>query len=270
MFKKVLNIYLLLAISFLLNSCFQDVIDIDLEQNTNQIVIEAVLTDQPETQYVKVSTTGDYFNDNSERSVSGAVVTMGSSSTQEVVFEEVEPGLYRNINMKGEPGLTYNLTVNVNGKIYTASSTMPEPIPMDSIKLRSSRSYFFFTNYELTCYFTDKKDVRNYCWFKYFVNGEQVSETAFLYNDRNSDGRQIKYDVFDEFYLNESDKLRLEVIALDENAYNYIYSLFGYQTQFDVDLPEFFPSNSFNPNTNISNGAYGYFSACAVKKYNIR
>ena len=102
------------------------------------------------------------------------------------------------------------------------------------------------------------------------MNNEPASTTTYLYNDKNSDGQKIEYDDFDGLSLREQDRLILEVFALDKNAYNYIYSLFGYQAELDIDLPELFPSNSYNPNTNISNNGLGYFSACAVTKYIIR
>ena len=261
--------FLFVAIQVLLNSCFQEVIDIDLPDSGSQFVIEAVLTDQPEFQYVKVSMPGDYYTQGKAKPVSGAIVIIRSEANGDILYEEVEPGLYRTGNFKGEPGITYYLNVNVDGKVFTASSKMPEPVEMDSIVLKRSsgfNSYF----YKLHCYFTDKKDEENYLWFKYYQNDEPASNTAYLYNDKNSDGQKVEYDDFNGLYLRQQDRLRLEVIALDRNAYNYIYSLFGYQSDIDVDLPELFPSNSYNPNTNISNEGLGYFSACAVKKYIVK
>jgi hypothetical protein len=268
MLKKVLKIFLFITIPILLNSCFQDVIDIDLGENGQQIVIEAVLTDQPEFQYVKVSTVGDYYSNGGEEPVSGAIVVVNSTANQEILFEEVQPGLYRTGNLQGEPGITYNLRVDVNGKVFTASSKMPEPVAMDSIRLKQTETFNFYL-YKLHCYFTDKKDEENYLWFKYYGNGELLTGT-YLYNDRNSDGQKVEYDDFSEVFLSSDTRLILEVYAIDRNAYNYIYSLFGYQSEIDIDLPELFPSNSYNPNTNISNDGLGYFSACAVRKYTVK
>lgn len=269
MLKKVFITFLLTVISVLLTSCFQDVIDIDLPVSGRQVVIEAVLTDQSEYQYVRVSTPGDYYKNGIEKPLSGAIVIIRSETNSDILYEEVEPGLYRAENFKGEPGIIYHLNVNVDGKVFTASSKMPEPVSMDSIKLKQTTSYNRYF-YKLHCYFMDKKDEENYLWFKYYLNDKQLNTTAYLYNDRNSDGQKIEYDDFNGVYLGQQDRLRLEVIALDRNAYNYIYSLFGYQSEMDIDLPELFPSNSYNPNTNISNDGLGYFSACAVKKYVIR
>lgn len=267
--KNTYKILSLIVLSISINSCFQDVIDIDLGESNQQVVIEAVLTDLPEDQYVKVSYAGNYYTKEIEKPVSGAVVTIGNSQGHEVLFEESQPGFYKSSSIRGEYGVTYNLRVNVNGKEFSATSRMPEPVAMDSIKLIPESKYNLYF-YNLQCYFTDKKDVENYLWFKYYLNDYSTSNTAYLYNDRNSDGKKIVYDDFDQVYITPRDRLRLEVYSLDKEAYNYLYSLFGFHSDIDIDLPELFPSNSFNPNTNISNNGLGYFSASAVKKYVVK
>lgn len=264
-----------LVLTFSLTACFEEVIDIDLSSVEQQYVIEAVLTDQPESQYVRVSKVGGYFNEGHEQPVRGAVVKINGPANDEIIYDEIEPGLYRTTSFYGSPGNTYNLNVNAEGRVFSASSRMPDPVVMDSLILTEESNYNYYGNYynyfyKLNCYFSDAEGVDNYLWFKYYVNGQQLTNTTYLYNDKNSDGEKILYDDFEEVYLQENDRLTLEVVAIDADAYEFIYSIFGYQSEIDIDLPELFPANSFNPNTNISNNGLGYFSACAVRKYRVR
>ena len=49
------------------------------------------------------------------------------------ILTETTPGNYTTSALTGTPGKTYNMTAIVAGNTYTASSTMPQPVGMDSI-----------------------------------------------------------------------------------------------------------------------------------------
>ena len=96
-------------------------------------MIEGSISDQIENQFVKISKTTPFTESNTFNGFKGANVTITPTSGMPINFTEVSPGLYRSQRLKGTPGQTYKLEVLADGKLYTASSTMPLPVIPDSV-----------------------------------------------------------------------------------------------------------------------------------------
>lgn len=252
---------LITIIFLLLISCYRDVIDLDLEDFEPQIVIDGIISDQAGPYQVKITKTGGFNQMNNFPPVTGAEVIINDNFGKSEMLREISAGLYETQMLQGVPGRTYTLRVIAEGKEYSASSTMPEPLLLDYISLQNrGRGYI------MICAFTDRQGIEDYCRLKIFKNGELVEK--YLYQGRFSDGEQYAIDDFD-ITFNYNDNVRVQLLTINKATYEYFSMLDGDEGggDWDPELPEFVEISLANPKTNLSNNALGHFSACTIRNY---
>jgi hypothetical protein len=130
-FIKHLPLTIVLGI-LLLPAC-EKVIEVDLNSASQKFVIEAVVTDGPAPQQVRVTQTKNFDENNDFSGVSTAEVTIADDTGNSTLLSYSGGGLYETTELAGVPGRTYYLTVNANGETFTATSTMPAPVAIDSL-----------------------------------------------------------------------------------------------------------------------------------------
>jgi hypothetical protein len=158
------------------------------------------------------------------------------------------------------PGYTYTLTVLAQNTNYTAVSTMPQPVPLDSVTLQSTGGFGPGGKNQITAVvnFQDPAGIKNYYQFIEYINGVQFTKDIFVFDDRLSDGKYISTGLYmDSTYLNKGDQLEVQMNCIDESVYNYFYQL-AQSTSGGAFNTSASPAN---PTSNINNGAFGYFSA---------
>ena len=264
LFSRMRILFFLLHI-VICSSCYQDVMDIDLSATAPQIVIEGVITDQPGDCTVIIQKTGDYYHPDTFPPVSGALVEITDNENHSVILREFSAGVYRTHSLQGVPGRTYTLNISVENEMYTAVSTMPGAIALDSL------SYLAYDM--LTYYFTDRPGTDDYCRTKIYLNGILDEDAFYLYNGRFTDGEQIEVSEYLDFYglgilnFQYNPSVRVELLTLDKPIFEYFSMLYDEYTSLDLELPDFIETTSFNPTTNLSNNALGYFSAHTIRSY---
>lgn len=238
-----------------LTSC-EKVIDIDLKDAEPVIVIEGriVSSNSPITQVVKINRSVPFGEVNSFPAVSGAQVTVKDNTTNNsFVFTESKPGEYTR-TFTGRPGRTYTLSVLVNGKAYSAVSTMPDPVEIDSVGV-SVNSFFGDEERSVIIQFTDPAPTKNYYRFLLTVNGAR-SKSIFTYDDKFSNGRVISNELFDfDLDIKPGDKAEIDMQCIDAKVFRYFEGLDQNESRGGAS------TTPANPVSNISNGALGYFSA---------
>lgn len=256
------SLYLLIIglIVVFTTSC-EKVIDIDLKNADRKYVIEGVLTDQPNSCKVIISQTKAFDENNDFAGVKGAEVLITDESGVTVALTETAEGVYETNLVTGIPGNTYNLKVTINGEIFTASSTIPTPVVMDSLFIRDNT--FFNEKIRLAnVQFQDPEGKANYYRFVQYINGVK-DKTIFVRDDDLFDGRLIDAQLFsrtddeddDQNKIESGDEVRVEMFCIDAKVYKYWYSL-------DQSARgESESASPANPVSNISGGALGYFSA---------
>ncbi len=246
---------------FLAASCYQDVIDLDFSEFGSQIVIEGIITDQPGPYTVNISRTASHNNTDRFPLVSGAEVIISDDVGNSEMLRQVKAGLYRTQTLQGVPGRTYYLYVQVEVEEYTAECFMPEAMEFDSI------GYALYGNDAfLHIEFTTRVDVENYLRFELYQNEHRILN--YLYQDRFEDAEHIEYDEFETiFHL--YDFIKIDIMAIDKPIYEYFSMLGERGDNMEVELPDFLPLTAFNPKSNISNAALGYFSAHALRTYTL-
>jgi hypothetical protein len=251
----------------ILSGC-QKVINVDLNNASPHIVIEGVITDEPGPYSVKISESGSYFNQPDLPSVTGAEVIIADDTGISDTLKEATPGIYITTKIKGVPGRTYNLKV-ISGNIdYSGTSTMFSHVGIDSLGLSKSQNQHFNLggesgndlNIELDCYFRDPFE-KNFYRIKVFTDDTTSNEFYRLFDDQYTNGLHVGLRVT---HANANHTYRIELLSLDKVTFSY------YRTLEDIlHSNPIFGSTPANPTTNLSNGALGYFGACAVSSRTI-
>ncbi len=242
-----------LLITLITISCTK-VIDLNLGNDTGKLVIEGNITNLPGTHYIKLSQNVSFTNTNTYPAVTGATITVTDQAGNIYKLPEGPAGTYSINQFAGMSGNTYTMNVLTNGKNYTASSTMPDVVVLDSITPKSNE--FNRNNKEVTVHFKDPAGVPNQYRFVMYVNDVQV-KSVFAMNDDFTDGRYVNLDLNqNDIDMKAGDKVTVEMQCIDKPVYTYWYTLSRQQANG--------PGGGVtptNPPNNITNNALGYFSA---------
>jgi hypothetical protein len=258
----ILSVLNILAIS----GC-QKVINVDLNEAAPRIVIEGLVTDRRGSYTLTISKSGSYFNQPKLQVVSGAIATITDNLNLIDTLKESSPGVYYTTKLRGFPGRTYDLKVISEGVEYDASSTMMSHVSIDSLKVfKSSSQRFDFggnpneSHYDIHCFFKDPPE-KNFYRIRVFKNDSTNTQNYRLYDDQYTNGEFTELRVST---ASVGSTYRVELLSLDKSTYGYFRTLADL-----IYTNPLFGSTPANPNTNLSNGALGYFGACAISSRTI-
>ncbi len=256
-------ILIFFSLIILLTSC-ETVIEIDLDYMKPKLVIEGVINDFEDHCIIQLSKTTDYFNQKTNPTVSDAVITLTDNAGAVVKFNEIEPGKYSGESGQVKSRIEYSLNIFTEGELYVAEATIPQKVNIDSLTcLYNPESIFYEVGYVVSCHFSDPGESHNFYRLKtYNINdGTKARNSKDLYNDDISNGKNVElkwsYDAYQQ-----SDTVIVELYTLDEKTYDYYKTLFPISGGDDMMSL----TNPANPNTNISNGALGYFGAYTISR----
>ena len=259
---KLVFLTCILMIAIILFTGCEKIINVDLVEAKPQLVIEGLITDGTGPYTVKLSKTGSYFNKVVLPLVSKAVVVISDNRGTIDTLKESKPGIYLTSKIRGIPGRTYSLMVLSDKIKYTASSTMFSHVNIDLLKLE--KSYSSGTGLgdigqaeirvEIICYFQDPLE-KNY-YRTVVLNDSQADGNFKFYDDEYTNGKKTGLQVK---RAKIGDKINVELMSLDKSTFEY------YRTLSDLlNSNPIFGSTPVNPNTNLTNGALGFFGAFAI------
>jgi hypothetical protein len=258
--KPLLIFFSLIILS---TSC-ENVIEIDLDYMKPKLVIEGVISDFDNQCIIKLSKTTDYFNRKTNPTVSDAVISLTDNEGTVVKFNEIEPGNYLGESVQAKSHIDYTLSILSEGDKYVAKATIPQKVNIDSLTcIYNPESIFYDVGYVVSCHFSDPEDVRNFYRLKtYNINDKSKAKNSKdLYNDDFYNGNNVELPWSYEVYQ-QSDTVVVELYTLDVQTYDYYKTLFqisGGAEMMSLTTPA-------NPNTNLSNGALGYFGAYTISR----
>ena len=241
-------------------SCEKE-IDVDLRSVPSRIVIEGMVP-QNTLAMVRVSQTLDFGNNEGYPFLKGAIVKISDNVGNTEILTQDNTGWYVAQNLKGEEGRTYSLSVNYEGKEYTATSRMPKQVKLDSLTITK----ILAMDYGLPMvHFTDPVGKENeYYRCLVFINGKQRADVGeIVLNTENTDGSpmHMPLTVFssndDVDPIVQDDELLVEFQSVDKPSYTFFENL----SQSENSLN--------NPTTNIKGGALGVFSAYSFDRKSI-
>lgn len=247
---------IILFAAFGLFCACQKTVTLPLNTAPSQIVIDGEVTDQPGPYTVTINKSVGFYADNTFPAISGASVRISDGQITDSLTE-TSPGVYSTHSLQGRSGTTYTLAVKIGDSSYTATSTMPAPVPLDAVTF-DDNGRFKKNLITPQANYQDPAGVKNYYQFVFYINGAQYNKDIYAFNDRLTDGKYITQNLHvDSNYINTGDQIRVDMYCVDENVFNYFNQ-----------LEQAIGAGSFNaaaapanPYSNISNGAYGVFSA---------
>ena len=260
---------IILIILGLLPSC-EEVIHIDLNTADPAFVVEAVIY-KDSTCNVRLTRTSDYFSAATPAPVEGAVINISDGvSSEDLIFSE--NGLYIGTNITGTEGKDYQIEIQYNGVSYKANSTMPVQTNIISLRYSKNNNVTIFnpegkTMYSINCEFTDEPDKDNYYMVRFILDGKVKNDSYYVLNEHSCvNGTLELYDLssadsdtinFSEWMFYDGGEAEVQVISIDKPVYDYFVQL----NDVLYWKRRFYPPAQYNPQSNISNGALGYFAA---------
>lgn len=247
--KKLLYIFSFISLSLV--SCEKE-IDIDLNEADQKVVIVGNVSNLEEPATVRITRSIAFDQPNDFPAVTnGTVEITRFFGTEEETFilSEVLPGVYQTETPIGQQGAKFKLRVVVDGEIYEAECTMPDQTEIVDFYFDELFPGSLFPGLD----FLDVGGRKDFYKGNLFINGE-LQPDIFITDDTFTDG-QINSVLFGgpDLEFNSGDTVMVQVDHIDEAIYNYWLTL-----QQNVNDATAAPAN---PDTNLSNGALGYFSA---------
>lgn len=251
--KNLVSIILISLIGF---SC-QKEIDVDLNETNPVIVLEGSYSSEDSLVTLKVSLTSSYFDANPSPSIdnlSPAIIDGNGVSTPLVSLGD---GLYILSNYVPNYNSIYTLSVDYNGQIFSANSTLPSPVALEDITYEYTPGFFGSgEGYIPYLNFQDPLALVNYYVVQLSLNEKNYDGLSdfILQDDRLSDGNFVSRPLFSDPLYQLGDTVGMELRSIDEFTYDYITEA---QTIADGGSS----AAPANPKSNWNNGALGYFSA---------
>jgi hypothetical protein len=244
----------LIAVAIFFTSCTK-IIEVNLNNAEPKLVIEGVVTNTDAAK-VTISKSVQFNNSNTFPSISGAVVTITDNSGGNFILTETSPGTYTNSSLIGMVGKTYNLSVNLNGTTYTAASTMPAQVNLDTLLLENI-AFIPDNIWIVKPQYRDPDGFGNYYRFIQKINNV-TNPTIWVWDDKlSNNGVSTRPLIQADSTIEVNDTIEVEMQCLDRNIFRYFTALSSLQQS---------ATTPANPDTNISGNVLGYFSAHTSQK----
>lgn len=232
------------------SSC-EKVINVNLKNAAPRLVIEGTVDDAGNPAKVIISKTAIFSASSNYPKVTDAVVKITDNLGNIFSLAETSAGTYTNATLTGVVGRTYNLSVMLDGKSYTASSTIPRKATLDSLfvdnnAIGNAAQKWVGVVYKDPVGFGDNVQVVQ------TINGKGDRLTHVAYDLYDDGGSSAFFITTGKIKLKAGDEVKEELRFIDKNVFRY---LLGIQNLADgFTIPE-------NPNSNISGNVLGFFSA---------
>lgn len=257
LFNNIL--FLLCFISF--SSC-EEVIDLDLKNVNPKYVIEADLPDVMVNPIIKVSQTVNVDEEVPSKPINNATVVVTDTEGKEHIFTSIGDGKYQKSNFGPNRIGKYSLKVSVDDEEFVSSTERVPYVSVDSLGIKGEEIFNEYY-YIITFKFNDPKDEVNYYKYSYSVNGAPF-KFASVMSDKFNNGLYVTHEITErdekkKFKLGDIIVVRRECISKD--VYTFWNQLQG------LNPGSAAPAN---PDSNISNGALGYFNVSSAKLYEVK
>lgn len=259
------------ALAFGLVSC-QKEIAIDLKNAEQVYIIDALVTDELGNNYVKVTQSKSFYEDNEFPSVSDALVTISHNNIIDTLYFDANKGYYTNPNLVANMNTDYELNIIRNNDTITSTNALPErKVFIDSFKVVKSAFSFFEDIYEAVPFFTDPVGRGDYYVLQGYWNGIKSTSVdtdsdEFIdgtVNKSSIDVRKQSVDDEGPEFVN-GDTLTVELMCVRKPVYTFYNTL-----QLNSSA---FAGNPANPTSNVkgsSNNAIGVFSVATIDRKTI-
>ena len=223
---KKYSLYIVLFLSFFAISC-EDVVDVDLNKSEPKLVIDASIKWEKGTlgsqQIIRLTTTGDYFN-NTVPAANGAIVTITDSNA--IVYNFIEDGTtgyYKCTNFNPVLNEVYTLSVIYNGQTYTSTDKL-YPVPTITT-IEQDLNGITGNEIELKFNFQDNGAEENFYMEEYKVPFRPFPLLG-VFDDEFTNGNEMFSLIIDED-LEVGQNINFTLHGISERYHNYMNILIG-------------------------------------------
>jgi hypothetical protein len=262
------NLIYIITILAIFPSCEESYI-LETANFESKTVVEAVLTDQPDRQYVRLTTTSGFYNEGAYPSISNAEVnvTDNQGNLYHYIESAEQVGYYfPAIDFVGKLNVKYSLSVNINGEVFTASDVLLPVTPIDSLSVLLDEDEMDDPEdegqfYSPLLYAQEPQDEQNYYLWKFYRNGEVVNDEGEYLTISNdvAIGEYIT-GIQAPFYYAAGDIAKVEMISLSRGCFVF-YSDLSNLVFSDGGV---FSPQPADPRSNITGGALGFFQVSSI------
>ncbi|MCC7303523.1 MAG: DUF4249 domain-containing protein [Bacteroidia bacterium] len=240
--------YLLFFLPFtiLLTSCVKD-IEVDVPEYSEKLCVDGRI-EQGQTAWVVLTRNAAFFGDYDLNNllnyiVTDAFVTVSNGVTTDTLTHFMY-GLYAGSTITGQVGTTYTLNISWNNKVYTSTTTIPGPVPLDSLwfKVQGTMDSLGY----VWANFQEPQGTGNaYRWFAKRLNKDQdfIAPFGSAFEDKFIDGQDFDFaynrgqlpdsDAPDDnneeaYYFKKDDTIVVKFTSIDDPSYQFWRS---YETQ---------------------------------------
>lgn len=271
--KKYSYIYILVLLTGLF-SC-KEKIDLDVPGSTPKLVVEAELTTETDSSFVKLTKTSDYYSTLAYPVVSNAVVTV-NDGVNTVNYSYVGNGIYKPASpYVGVTGKTYSLKIVLaDGTIHTSTAVLEPMFSVDSVfQVFKPKSGFIPEGFSINYIGLDTRSKIKYTYFRggYFdtiVHRDSITKDKILFNnDQTPVGAPYAFEL--PFTRFQKGDIYLMIFRSTDKFMTDFIQVYSDQTG---GAPGPFQTPPANLPTNITGGALGYFATYDVvrKRYTVK
>jgi hypothetical protein len=259
-----MNKLLLFLILLITATSCRKVITVKLDTAATRIVIEGAINNQAGPYFVRISKSGSYFDTTRLPVINNATVIIKDNTGVTDTLRYISNGIYQTRNTRGVAGRTYVITVKADGIEYQAESTMPAPVPIDSVSYEYISSIGGLGNtqpgYKIFTYYKEPGATVNYYQLNIYKNDSLINDDDgyFLVDDNFTNGKNQKEE-FQSERLKAKDTVTAELLSLSKSHYDYL------RTLSDIVYNGGFSAAPANPISNWNNNALGFFAAYSVQ-----
>lgn len=244
------------------NSC-EEVIVVDVKDNTPSIVAEGAIYNDSLCA-VKVTTTSDYYSNKHSSFIEDATVVLKKDGQLTEVLTYQGNGYYVGKSLIGKECGNYQIEIIHENQTYVASSYMPAKTQIYSIvPIKNNRKNKKTNTYKLQIKWKDNPQIKEYYMIKYVVNDKPLDDRYRIVPDIIAVGDTITFSSMMVFF-NSKDHVDVYVYSVDKSVFTYFKQL---NDVIGVSLG--ISSSPGNPLSNFNNGAMGYFAALTYIKESI-
>jgi len=205
----------------------KDKIDLELKSTYVRLAIEGQVTDEAKRHTILITETSNYFSNEPQPKVSGAIVTIDDGSSQ-ITLTETSPGVYQtDSTYAGIPGKTYTLNVKYKSEEYSAGCLLRPLGVIDSISF--AKDVFEPKNNSINLWAQEPATTGDYYIWLYYINGKLESDTlkeiSFASDEMVNGNYMPGFPIFTaEFSL--GDTITLEMQSINKDYYDFLNAFF--------------------------------------------
>lgn len=267
---KNIQFLFLILVGLSLASC-EEVIDVDVPENTVKLVVEAAITTETDSSFVRLTKSVGYFdNTNTTPYVTNAAVTVNG-----VIFTHTANGLYKGpSSYTGTVNTKYNLNIVADGKTYTSSSFLEKMFEIDTvIPVFKPEDLFGEAGYTVKYIGRDDRPPVKYTYFRFGFNSEVTTmgkdsfeDFRILFDNKNMVDGTYEFEIpGHDLQLNDTSIMIFR--SIDEPVYRYYFALGNRSSGGPFSTP---PANLPTNIIGATEPALGLFAAYDVKRYRTR